>query len=196
MKISDFGLKKCVEFPKLKSNRQGNSRSQQDENNAHFPGSPNLLHKMSALGIKGNPPTRSFNFDDGEGASFMSPTDTTVDPIEIAQVSTSTARDNLKDSSSHPGIWMLAGSWSEFTDQDGNVLIQVNPTVHGDVFAAGCLFFYFLPTPTKRGLHPFGDAAETILDNILRKKNPINLNRKVNSNYIRNRNTINFMFQN
>ncbi len=77
---------------------------------------------------------------------------------------------------------MLAGSWTEFTDQDGNVSIQLNPTVHGDVFAAGCLFFYFLPTPTTRGLHPFGDAR-TVLGNIS-AKNPVNLNSKVDPSQI------------
>jgi hypothetical protein len=64
---------------------------------------------------------------------------------------------------------MLPHSWSTDLDQDGKVLIKPIATVYGDVFAAGCLFFYFL----KRGLHPFGDM-ESILKNI-EEKNPVNL---------------------
>jgi serine/threonine protein kinase len=46
-----------------------------------------------------------------------------------------------------------------------------NPTPHQDIFSAGCLCFYFL----KRGVHPFGDDASSILENI-KKRNPVNLN--------------------
>ena len=62
---------------------------------------------------------------------------------------------------------MLANSWSTSRDKDGNTVILVNATVHGDVFAAGCLFFYFL----TRGLHPFEDADTqgSILNNISNK---------------------------
>ena len=62
---------------------------------------------------------------------------------------------------------MLAGSWSTSKDKDGSTVILFNATVHGDVFAAGCLFFYFL----TRGLHPFEDlnTQGSILNNISNK---------------------------
>jgi hypothetical protein len=75
----------------------------------------------------------------------------------------------VDESQCHPKYWMLPHSWSTDLDQDGKVLIKPIATVYGDVFAAGCLFFYFL----KRGLHPFGDM-ESILKNI-EEKNPANL---------------------
>ena len=59
---------------------------------------------------------------------------------------------------------MLTGSWSTFKDKDGNTVILVNATVHGDVFAVGCLFFYYI----TRGLHPFENAdAGSIVINII-----------------------------
>jgi serine/threonine protein kinase len=39
-----------------------------------------------------------------------------------------------------------------------------------DIFAAGCLCFYFL----TRGVHPFGDDAPSIINNI-KERNPVNL---------------------
>jgi hypothetical protein len=42
-------------------------------------------------------------------------------------------------------------------------------TVYGDVFAAGCVFFYFL----SRGLHPFGNLKD-ITENVA-KYQPVNL---------------------
>ncbi|XP_046633261.1 uncharacterized protein LOC124312821 isoform X5 [Daphnia pulicaria] len=71
----------------------------------------------------------------------------------------------------HPKYWMFPRSWSTILDQDGRLLIKSTATVYGDVFAAGCLFFYFL----KRGLHPFGHM-ESILNNIA-ENNPVNLYR-------------------
>jgi serine/threonine protein kinase len=73
-----------------------------------------------------------------------------------------------------PKYWMLPRSWSTILDQDGRLLIKSTATVYGDVFAAGCLFFYFL----KRGLHPFGDM-ESILNNMA-ENNPVNLYSKIN----------------
>ncbi len=169
IKISDFGLKKFVDFPKLIPNDDGNSRPQRDVISISDLGDQPPPHKIHKLKIKNELQSHSFPNDDDE-ASLSSLTDASIDQIENPWISTNPTRD-------HPGIWMLAGSWSEFTDHDGNVLIQVNPTVHGDVFAAGCLFFYFL----TRGSHPFGDTG-TILANIS-ANNPINLNSKVDLNY-------------
>jgi serine/threonine protein kinase len=65
--------------------------------------------------------------------------------------------------SHHPTCWMLPESWLTSPDEDGNEIITPNPTTYGDVFAAGCIFFYFL----KRGLHPFGfRERNSILSNI------------------------------
>ena len=76
---------------------------------------------------------------------------------------------------SFPGFWMLANSWSTSKDNDGNTVITLtdDATVHGDVFAAGCLFFYFI----TRGLHPFEDpdGRGSILINI-KNKNAASLN--------------------
>ena len=69
---------------------------------------------------------------------------------------------------------MLANSWSASKDKDGNdVITLIDATVHGDVFAAGCLFFYYV----TRGLHPFEDAdgRGSILNNI-KNKNAASLN--------------------
>ena len=69
---------------------------------------------------------------------------------------------------------MLANSWSASKDKDGNdVITLIDATVHGDVFAAGCLFFYYI----TRGLHPFEDpdGLESILINI-KNKNAANFN--------------------
>ena len=63
---------------------------------------------------------------------------------------------------------MLANSWSASKDKDGNDVITLSDaTVHGDVFAAGCLFFYYI----TRGLHPFEDpdGRGSILINIKNK---------------------------
>jgi serine/threonine protein kinase len=57
--------------------------------------------------------------------------------------------------------WIL----DETTDSN-----QQTPTLHQDIFAAGCLCFYFL----KRGVHPFGDNAPSIINNI-KERNPVNL---------------------
>ena len=68
---------------------------------------------------------------------------------------------------------MLANSWSASKDKDGNDVITLSDaTVHGDVFAAGCLFFYYI----TRGLHPFEDAdgRGSILIN-LKNKNAASL---------------------
>ena len=69
---------------------------------------------------------------------------------------------------------MLANSWSTSKDNDGNdVITLTDATVHGDVFAAGCLFFYYI----TRGLHPFEDpdGRGSILINI-KNKNAASLN--------------------
>ena len=80
---------------------------------------------------------------------------------------------NDKDKS-FPGFWMLANSWSTSKDRDGNDIITLtDATVHGDVFAAGCLFFYYI----TRGVHPFEDpdGQGSILINI-KNKNAASLN--------------------
>ena len=73
---------------------------------------------------------------------------------------------------------MLANSWSTSKDNDGNDVITLtdDATVHGDVFAAGCLFFYYI----TRGLHPFEDPDDrvSILINI-KKKNAASLNSSI-----------------
>ena len=69
---------------------------------------------------------------------------------------------------------MLPRSWSTVLDEDLHLLIEPTATVYGDVFAAGCLFFYYL----KRGLHPFGDV-KSILNNI-EENNPVNLHSMIN----------------
>jgi serine/threonine protein kinase len=53
---------------------------------------------------------------------------------------------------------------------DGTNESNQTPTPNQDIFAAGCLCFYFL----TRGVHPFGDDASSILENI-QKRNPVNL---------------------
>jgi serine/threonine protein kinase len=58
--------------------------------------------------------------------------------------------------------WILDGTTTESNQQ--------TPTPNQDIFAAGCLCFYFL----KRGAHPFGDDPSSILNNI-QKRNPVNL---------------------
>lgn len=66
---------------------------------------------------------------------------------------------------SHPKYWRRR-------DPSGGVHKDGIPaaTVHGDVFTAGCLFFYLL----TGGSHPFG-SPDKILTNIS-KSNPVNLN--------------------
>ena len=70
----------------------------------------------------------------------------------------------------HPKYWTLYGSWSSTKENDSFRLINPTATVNGDVFAAGCILFYFL----KRGLHLFGLDAKSILANITNNY-PINL---------------------
>lgn len=53
---------------------------------------------------------------------------------------------------------------------DGTTNSNQIPTPNQDIFAAGCLCFYFL----KRGVHPFGDDSSSILENI-KERNPVNL---------------------
>jgi serine/threonine protein kinase len=57
--------------------------------------------------------------------------------------------------------WILDG-----TTTDTNT----TRTPNQDIFAAGCICFYFL----KLGVHPFGDDESSILENI-KKRNPVNL---------------------
>ena len=77
-----------------------------------------------------------------------------------------------QETTSHPTCWMLPGSWSTATEQNGNEMITPQPTVHGDEFAAGCVFFYFL----TKGSHPFGslNMKDSILENI-KTFHPVNL---------------------
>ncbi|KZS12225.1 Uncharacterized protein APZ42_022291 [Daphnia magna] len=65
---------------------------------------------------------------------------------------------------SHPKYWKRRSTSA--ASHDGSIPVA---TVHGDVFAAGCLFFYFL----TRGSHPFGSPKQ-ILANISESR-PINL---------------------
>jgi serine/threonine protein kinase len=58
--------------------------------------------------------------------------------------------------------WKLDGTTTNSNEQ--------TPTPNQDIFAAGCLCFYFL----TRGVHPFGNDSSSILENI-KKKNPVNL---------------------
>jgi hypothetical protein len=58
--------------------------------------------------------------------------------------------------------WILDGTTTESNQQ--------TTTPNQDIFAAGCICFYFL----KRGVHPFGDDSSSILENI-KKRNPVNL---------------------
>jgi serine/threonine-protein kinase/endoribonuclease IRE1 len=60
--------------------------------------------------------------------------------------------------------WILDGT----TDSNQQTPIPID--YNQDIFAAGCLCFYFL----NRGVHPFGDDASSILENI-KKRNPVNL---------------------
>jgi serine/threonine protein kinase len=53
--------------------------------------------------------------------------------------------------------WRLDGT----TDNN-----QQTPTPNQDIFSAGCLCFYFL----KRGVHPFGDDASSIINNMKERK--------------------------
>ncbi|XP_057371838.1 uncharacterized protein LOC130692784 isoform X2 [Daphnia carinata] len=78
---------------------------------------------------------------------------------------------NVQEDLTHPKYWInsrLPRKLKEPTESGDTFSIPA-PTVHGDTFATGCLFFYFL----ERGLHPFGDTA-SILNNISRM-NSINL---------------------
>jgi serine/threonine-protein kinase/endoribonuclease IRE1 len=67
------------------------------------------------------------------------------------------------------------------TDDETNAELIENPledvcaTEEDDIFAAGCLIFYFL----TKGLHPFGDVDDfkSIEENV-KNKNPINLTSK------------------
>ena len=47
---------------------------------------------------------------------------------------------------------------------------EMCPTEKDDIFAVGCLIFYFL----NGGLHPFGDDPESIESNI-KQKNLVNM---------------------
>jgi hypothetical protein len=56
---------------------------------------------------------------------------------------------------------------------DGTKTEDQTPTpidYNQDIFAAGCISFYFL----KRVVHPFGSNSSSILENI-QKRNPVNL---------------------
>ena len=53
-------------------------------------------------------------------------------------------------------------------------LEEIYSTEEDDIFAAGCLIFYFL----KKGVHPFGDDLKSIEKN-MKEKNPINLQSKL-----------------
>jgi hypothetical protein len=69
----------------------------------------------------------------------------------------------------HPKYWMLPDVCSP--NRQSRKKITFAFTVYGDVFAAGCLFFYYL----SRGLHPFGNVNASIPVNIA-KNMPVNLN--------------------
>jgi serine/threonine protein kinase len=68
--------------------------------------------------------------------------------------------------------------------------IQKRGTVKSDVFAEGLVFGYFL----SEGVHPFGSSSHQILVNV-RKKEPVNLPRKLDEKPINNfmKNKINFL---
>ncbi len=113
---------------------------------------------------------------DSRLSKFTDPIDFQYANPRISQHTVFITYNNRKNIHYLPEHWMLDGSWRTGLDQDGNRVIIPTATVYGDVFAAGCLFFYFL----TRGSHPFGDDLESILDNI-RAKVPVNLNSKIAS---------------
>ncbi|XP_046633485.1 uncharacterized protein LOC124312936 isoform X2 [Daphnia pulicaria] len=76
----------------------------------------------------------------------------------------------------HPKYWMLPDVCSP--NRQSRKKITFAFTVYGDVFAAGCLFFYYL----SRGLHPFGNVNASIPVNIA-KNMPVNLNRLGSNHY-------------
>ncbi|KAI9561296.1 hypothetical protein GHT06_012252 [Daphnia sinensis] len=81
---------------------------------------------------------------------------------------------DVQEDISHPKYWINSRlsrkRKSKALAESDDTFSTASATVHGDTFAAGCLFFYFL----KKGLHPFGDT-ESILKKISRNKKPINL---------------------
>jgi serine/threonine protein kinase len=61
-----------------------------------------------------------------------------------------------------------------------DVKTKVRGSQSCDVFALGCVFFFFL----KQGMHPFGDGDKYIVQYNIRKGKQVNLNRKQFLNFI------------
>lgn len=94
-----------------------------------------------------------------------------IDQIEsrLDSANISVRTNVYQESLSHPKYWMRSKNFESLPiDSEGKRLI-VRASVHEDMFAAGCLFFYYL----KRGSHPFGEV-KSIMANIS-AKDPVKL---------------------
>ena len=66
--------------------------------------------------------------------------------------------------------WLLADKTPIDSEMIKNSSSKIVPTEMDDIFAAGCLIFYFL----NGGLHPFGDDPESIESN-MKQRNLVNM---------------------
>ncbi len=81
------------------------------------------------------------------------------------------------DTGSRSFTWsQLKGTESWFAPElvQGDVEAKVRGSQSCDVFALGCVFFFFL----KQGLHPFGDGHKSTVQNNIKNREQGNLNRK------------------
>ncbi len=78
------------------------------------------------------------------------------------------SNDKSEHQLSHPKYWTRAKYESLPVDQEGKRSIP-RATVNGDIFAAGCLFFYYL----TGGFHPFGNTNSIVAN--ISKMEPVNL---------------------
>lgn len=53
------------------------------------------------------------------------------------------------------------------------------PTIEGDIFSSGCVFSYFI----MRGMHPFGNKATVISQNIV-LSNPVNISSRTRTSLL------------
>jgi serine/threonine protein kinase len=74
-------------------------------------------------------------------------------------------------------------TWSQLKETDrwlapeliqSDVKTKVRGSQRCDVFALGCVFFFFL----TQGMHPFGDGDKYIVQYNIKDMKPVNLNRK------------------
>ena len=115
------------------------------------------------------------NFLHGEGLAHGQLNPNTIliaQPLRMKVSEFGLSRSIRSQTRNFPTCWMLPGSWSTTTEENGNEIMTSQPSVHGDVFAAGCIFFYFL----TKGSHPFvsPDTKDSILENI-KNFRPVNL---------------------